>query len=75
MQSAVQGCPGTEDHVQGFADLYGQWVRVEQAAQRSCGYPIPGGDQGQVVWDPGQPDLAPDLVVGNPVQGMVGETE
>lgn len=55
-----------------MANGWGWW---QQAAQISCGYPIPGGDQGQVVWDPGQPDLAPDLVVGNPVQGMVGETE
>ena len=25
--------------------------------------------QGQVGWDPGQPDLVPDLVVGNPAHG------
>jgi len=28
-----------------------------QAAQRSCGCPIPGGVQGQVGWGPKQPDL------------------
>jgi len=25
----------------------------------SCGWPIPGGIQGQVEWDPGQPELLP----------------
>ena len=34
---------------------------LEQAALRCCGCPIPGGVQGQVGWDPGQPGLAPDL--------------
>jgi len=34
----------------------------EQFAQRSCGFPIPGGIQGQVGWCRGQSDL----VVGNP---------
>jgi len=36
---------------------------LEQAAQRSCGCLIPGFDQGQIVWDPGKPDL----VNSNPV--------
>jgi len=39
---------------------------LEQIAQRSCGCSIPEGFQGQVGWDPEQPDLVPDLVVGNP---------
>jgi len=30
---------------------------LEQAAQRGCECPISGGVQGQVGWDPGQPDL------------------
>ena len=30
---------------------------LEQAAQRDCGCPIPGGVQGQVGWDSGQPGL------------------
>jgi len=30
---------------------------LEQAAQRGCGCPIPGGVQGQVGWGPGQPGL------------------
>ena len=30
---------------------------LEQAAQRSCGCPIPGNTQGQVGWGPGQPEL------------------
>ena len=42
---------------------------LEQAAQRGCGWPVPGSVQGQVGWGPGQPDLVTDLVVGNPVQG------
>jgi len=36
--------------------LRGRWG-AGTAAQRSCGCPIPGGAQGQVGWDPGQPDL------------------
>ncbi len=35
---------------------------LAQAAQRSCGYSITGGVQGQLGWGPGQPDL----VGGNP---------
>ena len=35
---------------------------LAQAAQRSCGCPTPGGIQGWVGWDPGQPDI----VGGNP---------
>ena len=38
---------------------------LEWAAQRSCGFPIPGGVQGQLGWGPGQPDL----VAGNPAHG------
>ena len=30
---------------------------LEQIAQGGCGYPIPGGIQGQVGWGPGQPNL------------------
>ena len=30
---------------------------LEQAAQRGCGYPIPGGVHSQVGWGPGQPGL------------------
>ena len=33
---------------------------LEQAAQRSCGCPIPGGVQGQDGWGTGQPDLLAD---------------
>jgi len=39
---------------------------LEQAAQRGGGCPIPGGVQGQNIWDPEQSDLILDLVVGNP---------
>jgi len=35
---------------------------MEQVAQRSCGCSVLGGVQGQVGWDPEQPDL----VAGNP---------
>jgi len=31
-------------------------MALEQAAKRSCGYPIPGSVQGQVVRVSGQPD-------------------
>ena len=30
---------------------------------------IPGGAQGQAGWGPVQPELVPDVVVGNPVHG------
>ena len=30
---------------------------LAQAAQRSCGCPIPEGAQGQVAWGPGQSDI------------------
>ena len=39
---------------------------LEQAAQRGCGCPIPGGVQGQVGWGPGQCGPVPDLEVGGP---------
>ena len=37
----------------------------ELAAQRVCGYPIPGGVQGHIGWGPGQPGLALDMEVWN----------
>ena len=40
---------------------------LEQAAQRSCGCPIPGGVQEQVGWGPGQPGVMPELVAGRVV--------
>ena len=36
---------------------------LEQAAQRSCGCPVPGGVQGQVGWGPGQSGLVLDKEV------------
>jgi len=42
---------------------------LEQAAQRGCGCPVPGGVQGQVGWGPGQPGLALYLKVGHPACG------
>ena len=42
---------------------------LEQAAQRGCGCPIPGGVQGQVGWDPGQPGLVNGEVGGPARQG------
>jgi len=38
---------------------------LAQAAQRSCGRPIPGSIQGQAEWSPRQPEL----VSGNPAHG------
>jgi len=42
---------------------------LEQAAQRGCGCPVPGGVQGQVGWSSGQPGLVPDLEDGGPACG------
>ena len=42
-----------------------------KGCQRSYGCPISRGVQGQVGWDPGQPDLLFDLAVGNPVWNQV----
>ena len=39
---------------------------LEQVSQESCGCLVPGGVQGQVGWNPGQPDL----VGGNPAHCM-----
>ena len=38
---------------------------LTQAAQRSCGCPIPGGVQGQVGRGPEQPGLVLGLAAGN----------
>ena len=45
---------------------------LEQAAQRGCGCPIPGGVEGQVGWGPGQPGLVLNVEVGGPVCGKGG---
>ena len=37
---------------------------LQQAAQRGCGCPVPGGVQGQVGWGPGQPGLVNGEVGG-----------
>ena len=42
---------------------------LTQTAQRS---PIAGSIQGQVGWDPGQPDLVLDLAVGKPYSWQRG---
>ena len=42
---------------------------LEQAAQKDCGCPIPGGVQGQAGWDSGQPALVLDMEVGGPACG------
>ena len=48
---------------------------LEQAAQRGCGCPIPGGVQGQIGWGPGQPGLALGGMVGGPACGRgVGDS-
>jgi len=44
---------------------------MKQVAQRSCGCPISGDIQGQVGWNPGQPDL----VAGNTAHGREVETK
>jgi len=45
---------------------------LEQAAERGCGCPFPGGVEGQVGWGPGQPDLVLDMEVGGPASGRGG---
>ena len=48
---------------------------LEQAAQRGCGCPIPGGVQGQVGWCSGQPGLVLNVEVGGPAcGGRVGDS-
>jgi len=47
---------------------------LEQAAQRGCGCPTPGGIHGQVGWGPGQPYLVPDREFGCPAWGRGGGT-
>ena len=42
---------------------------LEQAAQRGCRCPIPGGVQGQVGWDPGKPGIVLNGEVGGPACG------
>ena len=42
---------------------------LEQAAQRGCGCPVPGGVQGQVGWGLGQPGLVLNVEVGGPACG------
>jgi len=37
---------------------------LEQAAQRGCGCPVPGGVQGQVGWSTGQPGVVLNGEVG-----------
>jgi len=39
---------------------------LEQAAQRGCGCPVPGGVQGQVGWSPVQPCLVLGMEVSGP---------
>jgi len=43
---------------------------LEQAAQRGCRSPVPGGVQSQVGLGPGQPDLVLDVEVGGLQQGV-----
>ena len=42
---------------------------LEQAAQRGWGCPVPGGVQGWVGWDPGQPGVVLNVEVGGPACG------
>lgn len=45
--------------------FYSEGDALERVALGDCGCPISEGIQGQVGWDPGQPDL----VAGNPACG------
>ena len=42
---------------------------LEQFAQRGCGFPVPGGVQGQTGWGPGQSGLVLNVEVGGPACG------
>ena len=42
---------------------------LEQAAQRGCGCPVPGGVQGQVGWGPEQPGQILNVDAGGPACG------
>jgi len=42
---------------------------LEQAAQRGCGCPVPGGVQDWIGWGPGQPGLVLNGEVGHPACG------
>ena len=46
--------------------IYYDGEMLEQAAQRDCGCPIPGGVQGKVAWSYGQPGLVLNVEVGGP---------
>jgi len=48
---------------------------LAQAAQRSCGCPIPQDVKDQVGCGPGQLDLVSDLVAGNPACGRALELD
>ena len=45
-------------------------VLLERAAQRGCGYLIPGGVQGQVGGGPGQPGLVLNVEFGSSACGV-----
>ena len=51
---------------QGEVLYYESGKELEQAAQRGCGCPVPGGVQGQVGWGPRQPGLVLNVEVGDP---------
>ena len=56
---------------QGEVLYYESGEVLEQAAQRGCGCPVPGGVQGQVRWSLGQPGLVLDMEVGLPAAGRL----
>lgn len=49
--------------------MRGWWRALAQAAQRSRGYPIPVGAQGQLGWSPGQTCMVSNSVVSSPACG------
>jgi len=54
---------------QGEVLYYESGEMLEQAAQRGCGRPVPGGVQGRVGWGPEQPGLVLNVEVGDPAWG------
>ena len=50
----------------GGSSLLRDGMVLEQAAQRGCGCPVPGGVQGQIGQGPGQPSLVLSVEIGGP---------
>ena len=52
--------------ISGEVLYYESGEELEQAAQRGCGFPVPGDIHSQAGRGPGQPDLVLNVEVGSP---------